>query len=178
MSFDLTIFQFLHSFVGGSVIFDNSIIFLAKYLPYILILAAGYFILEKKVWKERIFIFIFIALSVILSRSFFSEIIRLFYHKLRPFLVLNFEPLLKESTFAFPSGHAAFFFALALAIFYFDKKWGYWFLGAALINGIARVFAGVHWPYDIIGGALVAYLSFVAVNFLLKSYETRKDLSD
>jgi|SRR3989338_1160519 len=167
---DITIFQFLHSFVGKSVIFDNSIIFFAKYLPYFLVLAAGYFILEKKFWKERIFVFLFLAISVTLSRGFFAETIRFLYHRARPFLTLNFEPLFKEETFAFPSGHASFFFALAIAIFYFNKKWGYWFLGAALINGITRVFAGVHWPMDIIGGAIIAYLSFLLVNFLLKGY--------
>ena len=52
--------------------------------------------------------------------------------------------------------------ALAFAIYFLHKQAGYWFMFFALIIGVARIMAGVHFPLDILGGfvlgALVAYL--------------------
>ena len=74
----------------------------------------------------------------------------------------NIRPLFPETGFAFPSGHATFFAALAISIFFLNKKVGYIFIFFALLIGLARIMAGVHFPIDILGGfilgSLVAYL--------------------
>jgi membrane-associated phospholipid phosphatase len=36
--------------------------------------------------------------------------------------------------------------------------------------GIARIFAGVHWPADILGGALVGIVTALLVNFYARRY--------
>src|SRR5690606_16804089 len=79
---------------------------------------------------------------------------------LRPFQVLGFTPLhgdQVQTSFAFPSGHAmgtaAFWFSLAVL---WKRTAGY--LLAALITlgvSLSRVYAGVHWPQDVIAGALL-----------------------
>ena len=46
-------------------------------------------------------------------------------------------------------------------MFLINKKYGYWFLSLALLNGLARVIVGVHWPIDILGGALIALIGFL-----------------
>lgn len=66
--------------------------------------------------------------------------------------------------YSFPSGHAAFMFALAFAMYTFDKKAGRILIVAAILTGIARVLAGVHYWYDIVGGAVLGYIiAFVVV---------------
>lgn len=168
MSLDLVLFKFLHPLAGQFQLFDMAVIFLAKYLPYLLVMAVIFFVLRHKVWKEKILVFITVALSLILSRGILTEVIRFFYDRPRPFEALNFTPLFLDSNPSFPSGHAAFFFALAFAVFYFNRKWGSWFLIFAFVNSLARVISGVHWPSDILGGIGAALFSFGVVYILLK----------
>ena len=99
--------------------------------------------------------------------SFFPWILAYFFkfliHLPRPFDAFSeVHSLIPESGYSFPSGHATFFMALAMSIFFLHKKAGYVFMIFALVIGLARIIAGVHFPADILGGfilgALVAYL--------------------
>lgn len=170
MNLDLNLFQFIHSFAGRSKILDEFGIFFANYLPYLLVLAALYFIFRENTWKNKLMMFAVTTLNLILSRGILTETIRFFWPRQRPFDALGFQALIPESGASFPSGHAAFYFALAAVIFYFNKKWGIWFLILSFLNGLARVFVGVHWPGDILGGIVVGLLSFWLVKLLIKKY--------
>lgn len=174
---DLVIFNFLHSFAGRSAVLDNVIIFFANYLPYILVISLIFFLKNATDYsfKKKILISIYFALSVIVSRGIIGETIKFFYARLRPFLTLGFEPLFFINSYAFPSGHASFFFALSFAVFHFNRKWGIWFLIFSFINGVSRVISGVHWPSDILGGIVVGAISFFLVHKLLKSYTIDKE---
>lgn len=174
MSVDLSIFNFIHQFAGRYKLLDFLGIFLATYLGWVLILITIVLIFKEKGWHKKIYLFSLIALSLILSRGILTEIIRFFYDRERPFSALGFESLINHSSgSAFPSGHAAFYFSLALAVYFFyriqkqSNKWGWIFLTSALFIGIARIFVGVHWSSDILGGVIVAGVSvFVVINLL------------
>lgn len=170
MSFDTNLFNIIHGFVGASGILDVFFVFLAKYLAIILAIIALIFILKRKEKRERFYIFIFSALSILLSRGLFTEIIRFFYEKQRPFEVMGFVPFFSETTHSFPSGHAAFLFALAFSIWCFDKKLGWILFAGAFLNGLGRIFAGMHWPSDIFGGILVSIVSVFIVHKYISSY--------
>ena len=165
------IFFFFYNFAHQSDFLDKVIIFFAVYLPYIVTLAAIIFLLFHhevfgaehpvreviKKWKEILRAFFAGALAWALAYG-----IKYIVHILRPFDVFSqVHPLFPENGFSFPSGHATFFSALALSIFFPHKKAGYWFILAALSIGIARIIGGVHFPADILGGfilgSLVAY---------------------
>ncbi len=172
---DQSLFLLIHSWAGKSRVLDLLGIFLADYLGYFLIFIALYLFFSKSAasdWRIRLQRFLFTVLVLILSRGLFTEIIRYFYHKPRPFLVLDFVPMVNhDANWAFPSGHAAFYFALAAAVFYLmGRSWGWRFMLGALLIGIARVFAGVHWPLDIIAGLLVALASFFIVKYIFKRW--------
>jgi len=171
MSFDLSVFNFLFSFIGRSRFLDFLGIFFAEYFPYILIILTVFLFLKEKNWKKRIYFFSLVILSLILSRGIITESIRFFYQRPRPFAVLNINSLLHDSDPSFPSGHSSAYFALAFAVYYINKKWGRWFLFGALLMGIARVFVGVHWPTDILGGIIIAFISVLIIKKILpKSY--------
>jgi undecaprenyl-diphosphatase len=56
---------------------------------------------------------------------------------------------------SFPSDHAAAAFAIAFAVFAYDRVVGGIFLAAAVAIGVGRVVVGAHYPADVLAGALV-----------------------
>lgn len=60
---------------------------------------------------------------------------------------------------SFPSDHATVAFAGAVVAALAWPRWTWAFLGGALAIGLARVFAGVHYPGDILGGAAFGALA-------------------
>ena len=172
---DLYFFQFIYSLAHQWWLIDLIGIFFAKYLGYFLILIATFLILKEKKFQQKVYAFSLIALSVILSRGIIAEAFKFFIARQRPFSVLKIEPLLKYETYdkfmSFPSGHAAFFFALALAVFFLNKKLGWRFIIAALFISLARIFAGVHWPSDVLAGALIGIISALIIKKTLSSYK-------
>jgi len=166
-----TIFYFFYNLAHQSNFFDQVVIFLAVYLPYIVIISAGLFLLfHHEVFKAESPAQIFLQkkkeiLSVFFTGAFayiVATILKAIIHTNRPFIEFsNVYPLISKTDFSFPSGHATFFLALAVGIFLKHKKAGYVFMAVALLIGVARVVAGVHFPVDILGGfvlgALVAY---------------------
>jgi undecaprenyl-diphosphatase len=166
---DLLVFQFFYNLAHQSGFSDAIIIVFAKYLPYFLAVGWIWFLAILKPRRKQIFAITLSVLSALISRGFFTELIRYFYGRPRPFETLNFQPLFMASHHSFPSGHVSFFFAIALAIFYFNHRLGYWFIALAFLNGLGRVAAGVHWPTDILGGIAVAAVSFLLVKKILPS---------
>ncbi len=176
---DLAVSQFVFSLLGRWGWLDGFIIFLARFLPYLMGAAFLFFIFQIKPWSRRLYFIFFAALTVILSRGFITEVIRFFYLRPRPFEVLPFKPLFQVGLPAFPSSHAVFLFSLAFTLWFFNRRWGWAFAVAALINGLARVFSGVHWPTDIIGGLFIALFSAIFINFLLKKiYSVKEKTAD
>lgn len=169
MGLDLAIFELISGLSGRFFILDTIGIILAKYLPFVLIGLFIFYVFSYTGWKKRLYTFIFTALGLIISNGLFVRVIEYFYKKQRPFETLDIEPLVSATGFAFPSSHASFFFTLAFILFLFNRTWGIWFIVFAGLNGIARIFVGIHWPVDIIGGVLVAMLSTGIVYTLLKS---------
>lgn len=120
--------------------------------------------------REKLEILIVTGLSCAITGYVLVPLIRFFYHHPRPFMVLQVHQLITETAWSFPSRHAAFFFAMATAVYLYNKKWGIGFFVAASLIAVSRVVAGVHYPSDIVGGALlgiiVAYVAFIFVHKL------------
>ena len=91
--------------------------------------------------------------------------IKYFFPTTRPFMTNGKEVDVIIAPFdgAFPSWHATVAFALSVTIFMHDRKVGWWFLISAVAIGVARVVANVHYPIDILGGALIGTLVAVIV---------------
>ena len=56
---------------------------------------------------------------------------------------------------SFPSDHATGAFAIAVAIWLYDRTIGTVFLVIGVLVGFARVYVGVHYPGDVLGGAIL-----------------------
>lgn len=165
---DLIIADFFQNLINRFFILDITGIAIAKYIPFLFLALALVFVFKQPTLKKKLFVSGFITLCLVISRGLFVEIIRFIYERPRPFVFLDFTPLFEKTSWAFPSGHASVFFALAVAVYFFNKKWGWWFFGFAVINGISRIYVGVHWFSDILGGIGVGVLSFAITYLLLK----------
>ena len=92
----------------------------------------------------------------------------------RPFLVFaesDMNLLFEHGGYnSFPSGHTAFFSALAVSLTFFHKKLGALYLVGALLIGLARIAGGVHFPIDILAGYALGGVVAWAVFKISKLY--------
>lgn len=70
--------------------------------------------------------------------------------------------------YSFPSGHATFMFTLAFSMYSFDKRAFSILLVLAILTGIARVLSGVHYWYDIVAGAVLAWVVARVVMYIVQ----------
>lgn len=131
---------------------------------FIWFLFAGLLILwfvDGRIKKEQV-IHALLACSI---AFLVANLIKHFYPTLRPFMINGggVDVLFRPNDGAFPSEHTTAAFALAVTIFFHDKKIGSIYLLSALLIGISRILANVHYPIDIIGGALIGTLTAVVI---------------
>lgn len=161
------IFLFINNLAGKNPLLDSVMIFSADKLIYLLFAAAALcvaYLIYKKQW--RVIELVGIALVV-------SFIIRFILSKLyisdRPFVGHTIHQLLPHAANqSFPSDHATAAFAIAFAILVLTrfKKIGWVLVAAATLIGFARIYTGVHYPLDVLGG-LVTALAGVGITLLI-----------
>ncbi len=149
-----------NSIVGANRIIDEIFLAISNY-SLIFFAAAAVFLLihlmivRKPGWHKQIFIII-IAIAVPTIISYFGRPV---IGRPRPFLVLDFEPLLTHTGYvSFPSNHATAAFAVAMAVFAYNRKAGIVLMVPALLTALSRVYVGVHYPLDIIAGGLLGII--------------------
>ena len=179
MPFDIQLFYLLNSLAGQQRVFDELIVFLALYLPYlipfillVLVFCSAYSRREK--WE----LVLVAAVSSIIARAGVTELIRYFYHRPRPFTALDTPSLFTDTAWSFPSGHATFFFAMATAVYLYNKKWGIGFFIATILITMSRVIAGVHYPSDILDGAAIGILVAYATAAVVRHRTAQNKQSD
>jgi len=155
------LFLTINSFAGKNHLLDSLGIMSAEAMPYVFILieVALYFVFKKK--NEAIFAFMSMVMAIGLN-----AIIGLFYFHNRPFMDNLGTTLIQHAPdSSFPSDHTAFIFAIAIYLFMSleNKIIGFTLLLLALIGGSARIFTGVHYPFDILGGIITALISSLII---------------
>ncbi len=172
-------FDFIHQLAGASKILDGVGIFFGKYAAYLFVLFFLIAAVTRRGWRERISLFLFTAFSLLLASGIIEPAINFFFPIDRPFAARGFTPLFSQIADAsFPSGHATFFFTLATVIFLqMSARWGIVaYIGVFLIS-LGRVFAGVHYPIDILGGAIIGLLVPLIVRSVLPQLSKKPDES-
>jgi len=69
---------------------------------------------------------------------------------------------------SFPSGHTATSFACATVLSFFVPRAAPAFYLLALAIGFSRIYVGVHWPLDVLGGIVLGVAVGLAVTALLR----------
>lgn len=82
----------------------------------------------------------------------------------------QFPALVSEpSSYSFPSGHTSSAFAAAIAVLWYDRKIGIPTTIFAFIMGFTRIYVEVHYPSDVIAGAIVGVV-YALLGVLLIKY--------
>ena len=108
---------------------------------------------------------------IILSDQISSHVIKPLMARPRPCIVLPDVHLLstRKTSYSFPSSHAANFFALAAFFSYFYRKYTCLFFTVAALVACSRIYIGIHYPFDALGGALIGICCAYTVIFTWKS---------
>ena len=105
------------------------------------------------------------ALALILGTLITNVAIKNVVARIRPYEVIQGLELMieKQKDFSFPSGHTCASFASAFAIYkykeVFPKKWRIAAMVLATLIALSRLYVGVHYPTDVLGGLIVGLFS-------------------
>ncbi len=165
---DASIFNLINQFALTWFWLDVLAIFLAEYFGYVLLFSLLLFLAIG--FRKYFKMIIEAIISAILARFVIVELIRWIWQRPRPFVENNVNLLLSHNSASFPSGHAAFFFAVSTIVYLYNKKAGILFFLSSFLICLARVFTGIHWPLDIFAGAVVGVLSGYLIHKISKKF--------
>ncbi len=162
---DIAITQWINSFAGQSALLDKIIIGITNFgVPVlVLVVVAQWWVGNHRVAARQVALKA--GLSFLLGLGL-AQIMLLFIHRMRPYDV-GISHLLVPPTvdWSFPSDHAiaslSIVFAYALSGF---RREAIWFFILAMFICFSRIFVGMHYASDILGGAAVALVAACAVN--------------
>jgi undecaprenyl-diphosphatase len=99
------------------------------------------------------------TLASIGSSWLIGEFIKSWFYFPRPFVSSSFPILIPPLTDgSFPSNHTLTSFTLSFTIFYYHRRLGLICLFLSTLIGTSRIFVGVHYPIDIFGGIILAFV--------------------
>lgn len=99
--------------------------------------------------------------------------------RIRPYEVVDGLKLLieKQGDFSFPSGHTGSSFAAAVVYFTeLPKKYGVPLLILAILIGCSRLYVGVHYPSDVLAGAVIGTVLALLARRIVHTIASRKNI--
>ena len=138
------------------------ITFIASFLIWIMFVGLfALWVIDGRIKRE-------VALHAFFSSLFawiLAHFIKSLVPTIRPYQINGGSPLtvFPPSDGSFPSGHTAAAFALGITVWLHNKKFGFIFLLWSVLIGVARVLGNVHFPSDIIVGAILGSLVAIIV---------------
>ena len=175
---DQSFFYILNGLLGNNGFFDVIIKFTSVYLVYCVPLALliSWFIYKND--RDHIAMLKATIASVFMWQVP-TRIIAWLWYRPRPIVALadTKELMFHVPSYSFPSDHSTFLMALASYFYLLGyKKVGIWTGIIAIIVGVSRVIAGLHYPGDILAGWLLgiigAYLLFL-IDKLIEKYAAK-----
>ncbi len=158
-SIDVSIFFFINHTLSNPV-FDKFFVFLTDvkhwYITYIILWCIVFF----KGGRIGKIAAITSLIIITFSDQFSSSLLKNWIGRIRPCNALENVNILVGCTgsFSFPSSHAVNNFAIAAFFGEIFKKYRVLLFSVASIVALSRPYVGVHYPSDILGGAIIGII--------------------
>lgn len=172
-SIDLSIFYFINHDLSATFLdkFFSLITDVNKwYIAYVILFG----ILIRYGGRKGRIAAVAVILLIVLSDQLGAKLLKELFQRIRPCNALNdiLTPVGCTGSYSFPSNHALNNFAVAVFFYrlFPNLKWML-FLTAFLIS-LSRVYLGLHYPSDILGGALIG----AAIGYVFSAAVIRIDL--
>ena len=164
---DINILYFIQNNIQNKFL-NPIMIFLTSLgnLGFIWIAISILLIISKKYRKIGLLTLAVLIVNTLLGEGLLKHIIE----RSRPFSTYeNLHIMIpKPSSYSMPSGHTSVSFAVAFMLAYYFKNIRVYIYSLASLIAFSRLYLLVHYPSDVLTGALLGYLSFLIV---IKSYE-------
>lgn len=171
---DLHLFQVINGDLSNAV-FDSLMPFITDPGPFVIPLTLiGVGLVVWGGWKGRLLVVM--ALLLLVVSNAVSEQLKQLFQRPRPCLALETVRLLvgcSKTNFSFPSSHASNITAQALLFAFFYRPIAVPLFLVAAAVGYSRVYVGVHYPLDVVGGILVGLACGAVFIFLTREVERR-----
>ncbi len=157
------IFLLINSLANKNHFLDIVMVAIAKSMPYIFIGLLLYLWFSNRK-EEALYSGFATTLGVIIN-----FIIGFIYFHSRPFVdSLGVTLISHKADNSFPSDHTTFLFSIALMLLTFKstRSLGVISVISALWCGVARVYVGVHYPFDIIASFFVSIVAVTIITLL------------
>lgn len=162
---DRQLFEWINGLAGESQALDNVMTLLVSdfFLPVLIALAAFSRWFVGRTAQERLanqWGFLYATIGAGMA-NLIIQIFNQSFHRPRPFITLEDVTVLfyRPTDPSFPSNAAAFGFAMAAGVWLTNRRWGAIIGVGALLFAFARIYAGMHFPLDVISGALLGILT-------------------
>ncbi len=171
-SIDLAIFYFLNNTISTGLLdrFFSIITDVNKwYIAYIILIGIAFF---KGGRKGKIAVIGLILLIVVTDQTGY-RVLKEFFERVRPCNALAdvVTPVGCAGGYSFPSNHAVNNFAAAVFLFRLFPAYKWIFIIVATLVSLSRIYLGVHYPSDVIGGAIIG----AAFGYLFSSAALKVD---
>ncbi len=122
--------------------------------------------------RERNQLGVMTAILSVAVANLIVELLNLVLYRPRPFEDLDVNLLFYMPTdSSFPANPAAFGFALALGVWFWNRRVGWALLVPAVVFGLSRLYAGVFYPLDVIGGAAIGAAAAALSGWLMHTFK-------
>lgn len=167
---------------------DTVMVSITQMWPWIPIYILLLYLVFKQYGKRGWWFLLAVGVVILCSDQLSAHVCKPLFHRLRPCFNPELEGLvhlpkgLPGGQYGFVSSHAANTFAVATfltaALRKSYKSIGWWLYAWALVSSYSRIYIGVHYPGDIVAGAvlgaLIGWIIWKLLELILKNHLDRR----